>query len=82
VLGASLEYLRRDLSSSSFESGMETLNGLGRMVAEADGNLVKGAAMSMSRILSVDVLFLKVKMMMSLLLTKEKKRRVNRGLIR
>jgi hypothetical protein len=59
VLGASLEYLRRYLSSSSCASRMATLNGLGRIVAEAEGNFVKRAAMPISKLLLVDVLLAK-----------------------
>jgi hypothetical protein len=40
---------------------MATLNGLGRIVAEAEENFVKGAAMSISKLLRVDVLLAKLK---------------------
>ena len=56
-----MEYLRRVLSSSSFESRIETLNGLGEIVAEVEGNFVKEMAMSISKLLRVDVLLAKLK---------------------
>jgi hypothetical protein len=53
---------------------MATLNGLGRIVAEAEGNFVKRAAISISTLLLVDVQVVKVQTMKTSYLMISRKR--------